>query len=323
MTEIAATIKHGQRVRSLPALYDLDFRRRSSTATRTISRSVLPAAPFESLCKTPQQLERDDPPLQRRLRRAVRQGERHFPGWVAQVALGAPDAGAAEAERAIKKRGARGADLTRTWAASRSTCRNSGRSGKDERARQSENLDPSGRAAPTPPTIRLVEKKSLYEIWWDARMVLRDRLRDDAPRLFQDHGPTTRTSDHHPPLRRHRGRCWRRLGPARRDGITRTSEGTYVGLRKSLKKARSTISSRTSGPTPRCSRPRRRPSAGLSSFPLEKIVFASDCPFDPRRHHVSAHDGCRSSIPLNIPKADREKIDYKNLEAVTGVKLVK
>ena len=26
---------------------------------------------------------------------------------------------------------------------------------------------------------------------------------------------------------------------------------------------------------------------------------------------------------LNIPKADREKIDYKNLEAATGVKLVK
>jgi len=25
---------------------------------------------------------------------------------------------------------------------------------------------------------------------------------------------------------------------------------------------------------------------------------------------------------LNIPKADREKIDYKNLEAVTGRKLV-
>ena len=26
---------------------------------------------------------------------------------------------------------------------------------------------------------------------------------------------------------------------------------------------------------------------------------------------------------LNLSKADREKIDYKNLEAVTGVKLVK
>jgi hypothetical protein len=26
---------------------------------------------------------------------------------------------------------------------------------------------------------------------------------------------------------------------------------------------------------------------------------------------------------LDIPKAERERIDYKNLEAVTGVKLVK
>jgi hypothetical protein len=26
---------------------------------------------------------------------------------------------------------------------------------------------------------------------------------------------------------------------------------------------------------------------------------------------------------LNIPKADREQLDYRNLEAVTGMKLVK
>ena len=40
MNEVAGDYKDmGKRVRAIPALYDLDIARRSSTATRTISRS--------------------------------------------------------------------------------------------------------------------------------------------------------------------------------------------------------------------------------------------------------------------------------------------
>ena len=56
---------------------------------------------------------------------------------------------------------------------------------------------------------------------------------------------------------------------------------------------------------------------------LEKIVFASDCPFDPEGGTMYPRETLKILDSLNIPKADREKIDYKNLEAVTGVKLVK
>ena len=45
---------------------------------------------------------------------------------------------------------------------------------------------------------------------------------------------------------------------------------------------------------------------------------------DPEESDANAIFGAvRILDSLNIPKADREKIDYKNLEAVTGVKLVK
>ena len=63
--------------------------------------------------------------------------------------------------------------------------------------------------------------------------------------------------------------------------------------------------------------------AGLEFYPLEKIIFASDCPFDPEGGTMYPRETLRILDSLNIPKADREMIDYKNLEAVTGVKLVK
>jgi aminocarboxymuconate-semialdehyde decarboxylase len=61
---------------------------------------------------------------------------------------------------------------------------------------------------------------------------------------------------------------------------------------------------------------------GLEFFPLEKIVFASDCPFDPEGGTMYPRLTLEILDSLDIPKADREKIDYKNLEAITGRKLV-
>ena len=46
-------------------------------------------------------------------------------------------------------------------------------------------------------------------------------------------------------------------------------------------------------------------------------------PFDPENGTMFPRVTLRILDSLDLPKADREKIDYKNLEAVTGVKLVK
>ena len=114
-----------------------------------------------------------------------------------------------------------------------------------------------------------------------------------------------------------------RIGPGWDVLGSRTSDEDYVSLRKSLKKRpldyfKQDFYADTAvfggKPATKC---------GLEFFPLEKIVFASDCPFDPEGGTMYPRLTLEILDSLNIPKADREKIDYKNLEAVTGRKLVK
>ena len=63
--------------------------------------------------------------------------------------------------------------------------------------------------------------------------------------------------------------------------------------------------------------------AGLEFYPGEKIVFASDCPFDPEKGTMYTRDAIRFLEAANISKAEREAIAYGNLERITGTKLVK
>jgi aminocarboxymuconate-semialdehyde decarboxylase len=244
----------------------------------------------------------------------------HFPGWVAQISLDAPDAGVAEAERALKL-GALGVQIYTNVA------------GKPLDRPQYlpfwKKMNELGkpiwlhpaRGASMPDYID--EKKSLYEIWWTfgwsyetaaamARLVF-SKIMDNHPNL--------KIITHHfggivPMLEGRIGPGWDVLG-------SRTSDEDYVSLRKSLKKRPldyfkqdfyADTAAFTGVPATKC---------GLEFFPLEKIVFASDCPFDPEGGTMYPRETLKILDSLAIPKADRDKIDYKNLEAVTGVKLVK
>jgi len=60
--------------------------------------------------------------------------------------------------------------------------------------------------------------------------------------------------------------------------------------------------------------------AGLAFYDLDKIVFASDCPFDPERGTMYTRETLRILEGIDLPKADKEKIWHGNLEAITGVK---
>ena len=59
---------------------------------------------------------------------------------------------------------------------------------------------------------------------------------------------------------------------------------------------------------------------GLEFFPVDKIVFASDCPFDPEKGTMYTRETLRIIDGIDMPKADKEKIWHGNLEAITGVK---
>jgi aminocarboxymuconate-semialdehyde decarboxylase len=62
---------------------------------------------------------------------------------------------------------------------------------------------------------------------------------------------------------------------------------------------------------------------GLDFYDDDKILFASDCPFDPERGTGYIRMTLDILDGLNLPKPLRDKIDYQNLEALTGKKLVK
>ena len=62
---------------------------------------------------------------------------------------------------------------------------------------------------------------------------------------------------------------------------------------------------------------------GLAFYPVDKIVFASDCPFDPENGAMFPRETLRILKSLNLDKEISGKIFYKHLESVTGRKLVK
>jgi uncharacterized protein len=323
MLEIAGDYKDmGKRVRSLPALYDLDVRKKIVDQHKDYQQVLsYPQPPFESFCKTPQQLDEMIRLCNDGFAELCDKEKDRFPAWVAQVTLSAPDAGAAEAERAIKN-GALGVQIYTNVG------------GKPIDLPQFrpfwEKMNALGKPiwlhparGPETPDYPLAEKKSLYEIWWTlgwsyetacamTRLVY-SKIMDSYPNL--------KIITHHfggivPMLEG-------RLGPGNDVMGSRTSEEDYVGLRKGLKKrpldyfkqdfwADTAVFGGV--PATKC---------GLEFFPHDKVVFASDCPFDPEGGFMYPRVTLQILDSLDIPKEQRAMMDYKNLEAVTGVKLVK
>ena len=113
MLEIAGDHKDmGKRVRALPALFDLDHRKKIVDLYPDYAQILsYPQPPLEVLVKEPRGIDE--------LARIVNDGfaelcaknRDHFPGFVAQVSLATPDAGAREAERAVKELGALGVQI--------------------------------------------------------------------------------------------------------------------------------------------------------------------------------------------------------------------
>jgi aminocarboxymuconate-semialdehyde decarboxylase len=63
--------------------------------------------------------------------------------------------------------------------------------------------------------------------------------------------------------------------------------------------------------------------AGFEFYDLDKIVFASDCPFDPEKGTMYIRETLRIIEEHKMPAADKEKVWHGNLERMTGKKLSK
>ena len=53
---------------------------------------------------------------------------------------------------------------------------------------------------------------------------------------------------------------------------------------------------------------------GIAFFGIDKIVFASDCPFDPEGGPMFIREGIRSIESLNLPEGDKRKIYFGNAQ---------
>ena len=309
----------GKRNRAIPALYDVDVRKKIIDGHKDYAQVLAYALPaVETIAKSPQQIDEFIRMINDGFAELCAKERDHFPGWVAQISLDAPDAGVAEAERAINQLGALGVQIY-TNVAGKPIDRpqylpfwkKMNELGKPVW------LHPA-RGASMPDYAD--ETKSLYEIWWTlgwsyetaaamARLVF-SKIMDNHPNL--------KIITHHfggivPMLEG-------RLGPGQDVLGSRTSDEDYVSLRKSLKKrpldyfkqdfyADTAVFGAT--PATKC---------GLEFFPIDKIVFASDCPFDPEQGTMYTRETLRILEGIDMPKADKEKIWHGNLEAITGVK---
>jgi predicted TIM-barrel fold metal-dependent hydrolase len=311
-----------KRMRSIPALYDLDVRKKIIDGHKDYAQILAyPQPPIETFAKTPAQADEILKLINDGLAELCAKEKDHFPGWVAQTSLEARDAGAAEAERAINELGALGVQIY-TNVAGKPIDRPEYRPfwAKMNALGKPIWLHPA-RGANVPDYLS--EKKSLYEIWWAfgwsyetaaamARLVF-SKIMDDYPNL--------KIITHHfggivPMLEGRIGPGWDVLGE-------RTTDDDYVTLRKNLNKRPLDYfkqdfyadSAAFGGiPATKC---------GLEFFPREKVIFASDCPFDPEQGTMFPRVTIQILDSLDLTKEDRDRIYYKNLEAVTGRQLVR
>ena len=104
LNEVAGDYKDmGKRIRSLPALFDIDVRKKIVDGHKDYQQILsYPQPPIERFAKTPKDIDEFCKIINDGFVELCAKEKDHFPGWVAQVSLAAPDAGVAEAERALK-----------------------------------------------------------------------------------------------------------------------------------------------------------------------------------------------------------------------------
>ena len=312
----------GKRMREVPCIHDLDERRRVVDLFKDYAQILsYPMPPLEMLAKGDSaQVEANARLVNDEFVEICAKYPDHFPGWVAQGALGSPDAGVAEAKRAIAL-GALGVQIYTNVA------------GKplddptfDPFFAALEKLDKPIWLHPARGANfadYASEKKSRYEVWWAfgwsyetaaamARLVF-SKIMDKYPKL--------KIITHHfggivPMLEGRIGPGWDQLG-------ARTSDEDLTLVFKSLKKRPLDYFKHSFYTDTATFSAEPAMHLGLAFYDLDKIVFASDCPFDPEKGTMYTRDTLRILEGIDMPKADKDKIWHGNLERITGTKLVK
>lgn len=306
----------GKRMQGVPAIYDLDTRFRVMDEFADYTQVIsLGMPPIEAM---------GTPDVATDLARLANDGQaelvsRHpdrFVGFLASLAMNAPEEAAREAERAFAELGASGLQIHTNV---------NGAPLDEERffpifevaAKHGRPvmLHPSRSAAMAD---YLTEDKSKYEIWWTfgwpyetstamARLVFSG---------FMDRLPDLKVLAHHlgamvPYFEGRVGPGWDQLGK-------RTSDEDLSPVLKRLKKRpldyfkdfyadTAVFGSR---PATIC---------GLEFYGADRVLFASDSPFDPERGPGYIRDTIAILNSLDLSDEDMQKICFRNAEALFGL----
>jgi predicted TIM-barrel fold metal-dependent hydrolase len=306
-------------MRGIPCVYDLDERLRcidrfSDKAYTQITSLGMP--PLEALGE-PEEVIALATLANDAQAELVRQHPDHFSGFLASLPMNAPEAAAHEAERAFKELNASGLQIhTNVNGAPLDEERFFGVFEMAAKYDRPIMLHPSrGSDMPDYKT----EDRSRYEIWWTfgwpyetsaamARLVF-SGLMDKLPHI--------KVLAHHmgamvPYFEGRVGPGWDQLGK-------RTSDEDLSGVLGGLKKrpldyfkdfyADTAVFG--SKPATEC---------GLAFYGPDRVLFASDSPFDPERGPGYIRDTIAVLESLDLTPQDREKISYRNAEQLFGLK---
>ena len=307
----------GKRMRGIPAIYDLEIRFRVMDQfddyTQVISLGMPPLETLGSPEETPVFAELGNDGMAE----LVEEHPDRFVGFLASLPMNAPDKAAAEAERAFRDLGANGLQIHSNVNGApldeprfRPIFEMAARYGKPVFLHPARTASMSDYAT---------EDKSHYEIWWTfgwpyetsaamARLVFSGMM-DDLPDL--------KVLAHHlgamvPYFEGRVGPGWDQLG-------NRTSDENLKLVLERLKKRpfdyfkdfyadTAVFGSR---PATVC---------GLDFYGADKVLFASDSPFDPEKGPGYIRDTIRVLESIEMSVEDREKISFRNAQKLLGVK---
>jgi len=319
MEEVGAGLKDMfRRARAVQAIHNLDARLRVIAQFADYAQILsLPMPTLETVSKGDAKIALELAQIGNDgLAELVAKHPRQFPAFVAQAPLTASDAGASEVERAISKLGAIGAQIF------------SNVGGKPLDRPEFEPffammhrlgkpiwLHPA-RGAEHPDYLD--ERQSLYEIWWTfgwpyetsaamARLVFSKTL---------DKYQGLKIIAHHlgamvPYFEGRVGPGWDQIGK-------RTTDVDYFALLKSLKKRPLEYFKEDFYADSAVFGSRAATVCGLDFYGADKVLFASDCPFDPEGGPGYIRETIKIIDSLDIARADRDKIYCGNLERLTG-----
>ena len=309
----------GKRVRNMPTIVNLDARFKVMDEFGDYCQVIsLPAPAHRGVRRARSRLPKSPGSPTTAWPSSRRKHPQRFPTFIASLAMNNPDEATKEAIRAVTELGAGGVQIF-TNVTGEPLDEPKYQPFFDEMAKRDIGIWMHPARGASFPDY-LTEKKSKYEIWWTlgwpyetsaamARMVFSGLL---------DRNPGIRILTHHlggmiPYFEGRVGHGWDQLG-------TRTSDQDYVSLLKSMKKRpvdyfhmfyADTALFGADGAT----------QCGIDFFGFDKVLFASDVPFEPSPGLVHPRDHPHSRRPghhRRAARADLSRQRAKILEARQG-----